>query len=226
MRWINRLRKIGLALPVLFFAIGGDNHNAFAGNTLSATGQNAVHRSIWKVQAAAPEVCIEVYQPVCGTDQNGNRVTYSNDCFARMAKATNITPAECVASPLSNASGVLDRWTAAFNANNVDGIVQLYATDALFLGISSPKLNAGREMIREYLKAAPESGTQVTITDRHLIELSDVAVTAVGFYRFDFVKEGIRVLRLARFTFIIARRGDDWLIIHHHSSLVPPAPLQ
>jgi hypothetical protein len=37
----------------------------------------------------------EVYQPVCGTDQNGKRVTYSNACFARVAKATNVTPGEC-----------------------------------------------------------------------------------------------------------------------------------
>ena len=40
-------------------------------------------------------VCTEVYQPVCGTDQNGKRLTYSNACFARVAKATNVTPGEC-----------------------------------------------------------------------------------------------------------------------------------
>jgi hypothetical protein len=46
-------------------------------------------------QASPPEVCTEIYQPVCGTDQNGKRVTYSNACFARVAKATNVTPGEC-----------------------------------------------------------------------------------------------------------------------------------
>jgi hypothetical protein len=46
-------------------------------------------------QASPPEVCTEVYQPVCATDENGNRKTYSNACFARMAKATNVTPGEC-----------------------------------------------------------------------------------------------------------------------------------
>jgi uncharacterized protein (TIGR02246 family) len=226
MRWLNRLLTIGLVLPVLFIANGVVDHNAFAGNALTAAGQNLRRSSIWNVQAAAPEICIEVYQPVCGTDQSGKQVTYSNDCFARMAKATNVTPGECVAGPLKDANAVLDRWIKAFNANNVEAIVQLYATDALFLGISGPKLNAGREAIREYLKAAPETGTTVSTTDRHLIELSDAAVTAVGLYRFDFLQEGVRVLRLARFTFVVAKRGDDWLIIHHHSSLVPPAPLQ
>jgi hypothetical protein len=36
-----------------------------------------------------------MYQPVCGTDPNGKRVTYSNACFARAAKATDVTPGEC-----------------------------------------------------------------------------------------------------------------------------------
>jgi hypothetical protein len=47
------------------------------------------------VQAPAPEVCTQIYQPVCGTDANGNRVTYPNACFARVAKATNVTAGEC-----------------------------------------------------------------------------------------------------------------------------------
>ena len=46
-------------------------------------------------QGSVPEVCTEIYQPVCGTDASGRRVTYSNACFARMAKATNVTPGEC-----------------------------------------------------------------------------------------------------------------------------------
>jgi hypothetical protein len=42
-----------------------------------------------------PEVCTEIYQPVCGTDRNGKRNTYSNACFARAARATDVKPGEC-----------------------------------------------------------------------------------------------------------------------------------
>jgi hypothetical protein len=52
-------------------------------------------RAIMLVQAAPPQVCTEVYQPVCGTNQSGMRVTYSNACFARAAQATNVTAGEC-----------------------------------------------------------------------------------------------------------------------------------
>lgn len=52
-------------------------------------------RPIILAQGAPPEICTEVYQPVCGTNPAGMRVTYSNTCFARVAKATNVTPGDC-----------------------------------------------------------------------------------------------------------------------------------
>jgi hypothetical protein len=52
-------------------------------------------RAIILAQGAPPQVCTEVYQPVCGTNQSGMRVTYSNACFARAAQASNVTPGEC-----------------------------------------------------------------------------------------------------------------------------------
>ena len=67
---------------------------ATTGLGLSASAANQKGYVIL-VQGSQPEVCIEIYQPVCGTDQNGRRVTYSNACFARVAKATNVTPGEC-----------------------------------------------------------------------------------------------------------------------------------
>jgi hypothetical protein len=58
----------------------------------NAAPQNA---RVILVQGSQPEVCIQIYQPVCGTDQDGKRVTYSNACFARVAKAINVTAGEC-----------------------------------------------------------------------------------------------------------------------------------
>jgi hypothetical protein len=52
-------------------------------------------RPIIMAQGAPPEICTEVYQPVCGTSPAGMRVTYSNACFARAARATNVSPGEC-----------------------------------------------------------------------------------------------------------------------------------
>jgi hypothetical protein len=61
----------------------------------SSAGASQRDRNLMVAQNSPPEICTEVYQPVCGTDQNGQRVTYSNACFARVAKATNVSPGEC-----------------------------------------------------------------------------------------------------------------------------------
>jgi hypothetical protein len=53
------------------------------------------NRTIILAQGAPPEICTENYQPVCGTNPAGMRVTYSNACFARIAQATNVAPGEC-----------------------------------------------------------------------------------------------------------------------------------
>lgn len=60
---------------------------------LSGLTASAADRPL--ILAETPEVCTQIYQPVCGTDQSGKRVTYSNECFARVAKATSVTPGEC-----------------------------------------------------------------------------------------------------------------------------------
>ena len=75
-----------MKLVVAFLAV-----LAMSGPALAA---NTPNQSLM-IFAQAPEVCTQVYQPVCGTDPAGKRGTYSNDCFARVAKATNVTPGEC-----------------------------------------------------------------------------------------------------------------------------------
>jgi Kazal-type serine protease inhibitor-like protein len=62
------------------------------GASANAASRN---RAIILAQGAPPEICTEVYQPVCGTNASGMRVTYSNACFARVARATNVSPGEC-----------------------------------------------------------------------------------------------------------------------------------
>jgi uncharacterized protein (TIGR02246 family) len=137
-----------------------------------------------------------------------------------------LLPVSGFAEPATDANALLDRWVTAFNAHDLEAVVQLYTSDAVFFGLSSPKLSAGRESIRDNLNGAPETGASVSIIVRSLVTLSDAAVVAIGFYQFDRLEGGTRVPRLARFTFVFARHEDAWLIAHHHSSLVPPAPLQ
>jgi hypothetical protein len=95
-----------------------------------------------------------------------------------------LLPAQTLASPAEDASAVIDRWAAAFNANDADAVVKLYAPDGLLHGTSSPTLNSGTSAISEYFKVLPGSGNKVTIGDRYMVALGDAAAMGVGFYEF------------------------------------------
>jgi hypothetical protein len=65
------------------------------GSTACAQAQHRSQILAQATQGAPPQVCAEVFQPVCGTTRTGMRMTYSNACFARAAAATNVTEGPC-----------------------------------------------------------------------------------------------------------------------------------
>jgi uncharacterized protein (TIGR02246 family) len=128
------------------------------------------------------------------------------------------------AGPADEASAVIDHWAAAYNANDVDAVVKLYAQDAILLATTSPLLAEGAGPIRAYFARLPGSGNKVAIGERRMVVLSDSAVLGTGFYEFTLNQDGKPVPTPARFTMVLVKRGSDWLIAHHHSSQRPKPP--
>jgi uncharacterized protein (TIGR02246 family) len=113
------------------------------------------------------------------------------------------------------------RWIGAFNHKSTDDIVALYAPDAVFFGTSSPLLRDSPAMVRDYFKALATLGDSTIATGDHRVQLmGDVAVSS-GYYTRTSHENGKAVESPARFTFVYARRGGQWLIIAHHSSALP-----
>ena len=149
----------------------------------------------------------------------------------RLVHALSITllmllPASAFAGPAEDAGVMIDRWAAALSAHDMDGLLKCFAADSLVLGLTNAKFATGREAIGDYFRTAPEYGTKVTISERHMVVLSDAAVMGVGLYRFSLLQDGISVPRSVRFTFVMVKRGSGWAIAHLHASPLPPAPLQ
>ena len=137
-----------------------------------------------------------------------------------------LTPVAALAGPAEEASAVLDRWVAAFNANDPRAVTALYTPDATLLGTSSPVISQGAQQIYDYFERLPRSGSQVRISERHMQVLDDQAVVGTGFYEYEVVQNGRAFLAPARFTMVLVKRGDQWLIAHEHSSQRPSAAQQ
>lgn len=141
-------------------------------------------------------------------------------CFTLFFIAFLSMPIAAVAGPAEEANAALDKFSAAYSANDVDALVALYTPDTVLLGTNSPIISEGNQAVRAYftnLKLAG-SGNKNRIEERRTIVLDDRNVVITGFYEFTRMKDGQLVAGPARYTVVLTKRGDQWLVAHHHSS--------
>src|ERR671936_21772 len=93
-----------------------------------------------------------------------------------------LTSVVTFAEPADDISAVVDRWATAFNANDVDALVNLYAPDAILVGSTGLTRQEGRDAIRGYFARLANSGDGVVIEDRKIVSLGDNIAYATGFY--------------------------------------------
>ena len=118
-----------------------------------------------------------------------------------------------MAGPAEEGEAAIDRWVAAYNANDLEALMKAYAPDAILQGTSEPQINVGTEDLRKYFKRLPNGGSSVSIQERRMVAINDTTALGLGLYSF---KGGP-----ARFSFLVVKRGNDWVIQHHHSSSIP-----
>jgi len=123
-----------------------------------------------------------------------------------------------MAGPAEDANGVLDHWSAAYTSNDPEAVTNNYWPDAILLGTVSPVISEGHDAILKYFSVVKGTGNKNTIQERHMIPIGDNAVLITGFYEFTRMQDGKPVPAPSRYTMLITRRGNEWRIMHHHSS--------
>src|SRR2546425_1482982 len=129
-----------------------------------------------------------------------------------------------IAGPKDDAIQVVEKWTKAFTDSDVDGIVKLYAPDALFLGTVSKTVVTSPEEIRKYFEQALLSNRPrgAMLNSHSAMVLSDTVVVITGLDTVTGVRDGKPVSANGRVPFVVAKRGADWRIVHFHRSAMPP----
>ncbi|KAB2342964.1 SgcJ/EcaC family oxidoreductase [Actinomadura rudentiformis] len=141
---------------------------------------------------------------------------------AEPAKAERAASATMPGKPSTKEiAGLFDGWLAAVRTGDPQKVAARYASDAVLLPTASPKIRTDRAGIVDYfehfLKRDPDAKkirTVVNVLDR------DSAIDT-GLYRFTL--DGGKTVVEARYTYEYEKRGGKWLIVNHHSSVVPPA---
>jgi uncharacterized protein (TIGR02246 family) len=119
---------------------------------------------------------------------------------------------------------VFAKWKAGYDANDNVAVAKLYAPNAILHGTRSHNITVGREAITNYFTVVVGTGNKVEFRDHQVVPLNEQAVLVVGFNDFLRNRDGQLTAEPARFTMVLVKEGNDWLIAHHHSSLRPPPP--
>jgi len=129
-----------------------------------------------------------------------------------------ISPLIARAGSGEEANTAIDRWSAAYSANDPEAVAKNYRPDAILLGTFTPAISQGTDAIRAYFSDIKGSGAKNTIGERYTMVLNDYAVVVTGFYDFTRLKDRQALSAPSRFTMLLIKDGGEWLIAHHHSS--------
>jgi uncharacterized protein (TIGR02246 family) len=127
------------------------------------------------------------------------------------------------AGPKEEALQVVEKWSKAFTEADVDTIVRLYADDAIMIGTQGKAVLTTSEQIRNYFDIALNIDRPRTAALNSSVTfiVDDNSAVVAGFDTITGTREGQQTAARGRVTFVIARRGADWKIIHLHRSPMP-----
>ena len=126
-----------------------------------------------------------------------------------------------MATVQSTVQSVLDRYVAAVEASDVEGLMALYADDVHVFDLIEPferhGIESGREMITVWLN---ESGRQeCAIEDLEVLDEADLAVARASVRYGINMDEGTHHIMWNRLTWTLRRIDGDWKIVAEHSSV-------
>ena len=115
----------------------------------------------------------------------------------------------------------LNIWLGAVSSGTPDAVMTLYADNAVLLPTLSGKICNDPAKRLEYFKVfTAKDSLKGTIDDLHTRVFGDMAINS-GHYTFTFKDGGKEVAAAARFSFTYKKSPLGWMIVDHHSSLVP-----
>ena len=129
------------------------------------------------------------------------------------------------AGPKEDVAAATMKWGETLGQNDPDKVVALYATDAVLWGTLSPTVRADRAALRDYFVTAFKVLPNLKVAfGEQFIRVYDTTAVNTGYYTFSFVKDGEPKTLPARYSFTLVKDGQNWMIVDHHSSAMPPPP--
>jgi uncharacterized protein (TIGR02246 family) len=124
-------------------------------------------------------------------------------------------------SSMAEAYATLERWGQGFNAGDARAVAALYTPDAVIWGTLARTLTTTPPDIEAYFIEAARAGLKTTLGQHVSSRISDACVVVAGHYDFTRTTGGQVAVIPARYSFVLVRQDGQWMIAHHHSSILP-----
>lgn len=111
-------------------------------------------------------------------------------------------------------------WNQALQTGDPDKVVACYAADAILLPTVSAIVRHNHDEIRDYFVNFLAKKPIGRIIEQNIRIFDNIAINS-GLYTFSLTEDDVQTDVAARFTFVYRRHEDGWLIIEHHSSILP-----
>ena len=111
-------------------------------------------------------------------------------------------------------------WNKALQTGDPDKVVACYDLEAILLPTVSAKVRHNHDEIRDYFVHFLSKEPHGRIIEQNIRICDNIAVNS-GLYTFSLMEDGGHTDVPARFTFVYQKYEDGWLIIEHHSSILP-----
>ncbi len=118
-----------------------------------------------------------------------------------------------------------EKWNAALQTGDPKKVAEMYLDDGqgILVPTVSPKVRHNREEIADYFSHFLEGHPDGRIDESNIRIYDDIAINS-GLYTFEMdTEDGKRADIPARFTFVYKKVDGEWMILEHHSSLLPEA---
>ncbi len=126
----------------------------------------------------------------------------------------------CAPATLKLAEELFERWNDALKTLDARKVAECYAEDAVLLPTVSNIPRTNREEITDYFEHFLQKKPVGTINQRN-VKFGCNKITDAGIYTFRVDDHGEVRDVPARYTFVYENRNGEWLIAHHHSSMMP-----
>ena len=133
---------------------------------------------------------------------------------------TSTEYAFCAPATLRLAEELFERWNRALESGDAERVSQCYAEDAVLLPTVSNVARLSRREIQDYFEHFLQKKPLGKVDQRN-VKFGCNKITDAGIYTFRVITEGKTEYVPARYTFVYENRDGEWLIAHHHSSLMP-----